>query len=86
MGKKEKEKKQNEDAKEVKQRFEKIERVGEGTYGEVYKARDLTNNQIIALKKIKIDSDDEGMPSTAMREISILRHINHVNIVKYITN
>ncbi len=40
--------------------------------------------EIVALKKIKLDNDDEGVPSTAMREISILKGLNHPNIIKYI--
>lgn len=61
--------------------YEKIEKVGEGTYGVVYKARHKKSNMIVALKKIKLDNEDEGVPSTAMREISILKELRHPNIV-----
>lgn len=64
-----------------KERYEKLEKLGEGTYGVVYKARDTQTNQIIALKKIRLENEEEGMPSTAMREISILRELNHPAIV-----
>lgn len=64
-----------------KERYEKLEKLGEGTYGVVYKARDTTTNQIIALKKIRLENEEEGMPSTAMREISILKELNHPAIV-----
>jgi serine/threonine protein kinase len=38
------------------ERFEKVEKIGEGTYGIVYKARDITNsNRLVALKKIRLD-------------------------------
>lgn len=54
-----------------------------GTYGVVYKARDMTNNQIVALKKIRLEAEDEGVPSTAIREISLLKELNDDNIVRY---
>ena len=65
-------------------RFERLERLGEGTYGVVFKAKDTTTNNQVALKKIKLENEDEGVPSTAMREISILKELNpHPNIVQY---
>lgn len=64
-----------------REKYEKLEKLGEGTYGVVYKARDTTTNQIIALKKIRLENEEEGMPSTAMREISILKELNHPAIV-----
>ena len=63
-------------------RYAKIEKVGEGTYGVVYKARDVTNNQIVALKKIRLEAEDEGVPSTAIREISLLKELKDENIVR----
>jgi cyclin-dependent kinase len=63
-------------------RYSKIEKVGEGTYGVVYKARDNTNNQIVALKKIRLEAEDEGVPSTAIREISLLKELKNENIVR----
>ncbi|XP_046683753.1 cyclin-dependent kinase 2-like [Homalodisca vitripennis] len=62
-------------------KFAKFEKIGEGTYGVVYKAKD-NNGTEVALKKIRIDTDGEGIPSTAIREISLLKDLNHVNIVK----
>ncbi|KAG6836674.1 Cyclin-dependent kinase A-1 [Arthromyces matolae] len=53
-----------------------------GTYGVVYKARDTTNNEIVALKKIRLEAEDEGVPSTAIREISLLKELRDENIVK----
>lgn len=63
--------------------YEKVEKIGEGTYGVVYKARDLRTNQTLALKKIRLEQEDEGVPSTAIREISLLKEMQHGNIVKY---
>ncbi|XP_037927527.1 cyclin-dependent kinase 1-like [Teleopsis dalmanni] len=61
--------------------FQKLEKIGEGTYGVVYKGRNLITGQIVAMKKIRLESDDEGIPSTAIREISLLKELKHPNIV-----
>lgn len=53
-----------------------------GTYGVVYKARDLTTGNIVALKKIRLEAQDEGVPSTAIREISLLKELDDDNIVR----
>jgi cyclin-dependent kinase 2 len=63
--------------------YEKVEKIGEGTYGVVYKARDRDTKEIIALKKIRLEQEDEGVPSTAIREISLLKEMQHRNIVRY---
>jgi serine/threonine protein kinase len=55
---------------------------GTGTYGVVYKARDVSTNQIVALKKIRLEAEDEGVPSTAIREISLLKELKDDNIVR----
>nr|CAB3497264.1 unnamed protein product [Digitaria exilis] len=62
--------------------YEKQEKIGEGTYGVVYKALDKVTNNTIALKKIRLEQEDEGVPSTAIREISLLKEMNHGNIVR----
>uniref|UniRef100_M8BJG0 Cyclin-dependent kinase A-1 n=1 Tax=Aegilops tauschii TaxID=37682 RepID=M8BJG0_AEGTA len=64
------------------EQYEKVEKIGEGTYGVVYKARDRATNETIALKKIRLEQEDEGVPSTAIREISLLKEMQHGNIVK----
>ena len=66
----------------TKERYEKFEKLGEGTYGVVYKARDTFTKEIVALKKIKLENEEEGMPSTAMREISLLKELSHPSIVR----
>ncbi|KAJ5380824.1 Cyclin-dependent kinase 1 [Penicillium cataractarum] len=63
--------------------YQKIEKIGEGTYGVVYKARELNSpNRIVALKKIRLEAEDEGVPSTAIREISLLKEMQDPNIVQ----
>jgi len=64
------------------QRYQLMEKLGEGTYGVVFKALDKTNGNLVALKKIRLDNEDEGVPSTSLREISLLKELNHPNIVK----
>lgn len=63
------------------EKYQRIGKIGEGTYGVVYKARNKNTNQIVALKNIRLDHEDEGIPSTAVREISLLKELQHPNIV-----
>lgn len=65
-------------------RYEKLENIGEGTYGVVYKARDTQTGEIYALKKIKLETEQEGIPSTAIREIALLKELQHPNIVRLV--
>ena len=61
--------------------FVKLEKIGEGTYGVVFKGRNRKTNEIVAMKKIRLESEEEGVPSTAIREISLLKELQHPNIV-----
>ncbi|TFK40894.1 kinase-like domain-containing protein [Crucibulum laeve] len=58
-----------------------LEKLGEGTYATVFKGRSRTTNEIVALKEIHLDAE-EGTPSTAIREISLMKELKHVNIVR----
>lgn len=51
-------------------------------YGVVYQAKDLHTGNIVALKKIRLELEDEGVPSTSVREISVLKELQHANIVR----
>jgi len=62
-------------------KFEKINRIGEGTYGVVYRAKDKLTGEIVALKKVRMDRERDGMPVTALRELRILQMCHHPNIV-----
>lgn len=61
-------------------KYQKLEKIGEGTYGIVYKAQDASG-AVYALKKIRLEQEDEGIPSSAIREISLLKELQHPNIV-----
>jgi cyclin-dependent kinase len=67
---------------EKMENYQKIEKVGEGTYGVVFKAKARTTGEIVALKRIRLETEDEGIPSTAIREISILKELQDPNIVR----
>lgn len=62
--------------------FEGKYKIGQGTYGEVYKARDADTGELVALKKVLLKNEKEGFPVTAVREIKLLRALNHPNIVR----
>lgn len=68
--------------KSKESKYTKTSKLGEGTYGVVYRAKDQKGQEIYALKKIRLQVEEEGIPSTAIREISLLKELNHVNIVK----
>lgn len=57
-----------------------------GTYGVVYKGRHKSTGQVVALKKIRLESEEEGVPSTAVREISLLKELQHPNVVRWVLN
>ncbi|KAH7549747.1 hypothetical protein ACOSP7_025325 [Xanthoceras sorbifolium] len=67
--------------------FEKLNKINEGTYGIVYRARNKTTGEIVALKKVKMDVGrkeyhlEHGFPLSALREINILLSFNHPSIV-----
>ncbi|KAL3219956.1 hypothetical protein MRX96_005704 [Rhipicephalus microplus] len=61
--------------------FDIVCQIGEGTYGQVYKAKDKDTGELVALKKVRLENEKEGFPITAVREIKILRQLNHPSIV-----
>ncbi|XP_022039325.1 probable serine/threonine-protein kinase At1g54610 isoform X2 [Helianthus annuus] len=62
--------------------FEKIDKIGQGTYSNVYKARDLITGKIVALKKVRFDNLEPESVKFMAREILILKKLNHPNIIK----
>lgn len=49
----------------------------------VYKGRHKATGQVVAMKKIRLESEEEGVPSTAVREVSLLQELKHPNVVRY---
>ncbi|KAL8996775.1 MAG: hypothetical protein Q9169_003798 [Polycauliona sp. 2 TL-2023] len=58
------------------------EKLGEGTFGEVYKARSIKDGHIVALKKILMHNEKDGFPITALREIKLLKMLSHPNVLR----
>lgn len=86
------------------QKYEKLEKIGEGTYGTVFKGKNKETQEVasiptiiiykninhhfiwlkVALKRVRLDDDDEGVPSSALREICLLKELRHKNIVRHV--
>ncbi|CAB3408091.1 unnamed protein product [Caenorhabditis bovis] len=66
---------------ELSKKFRSLKKIGEGTYGIVYKAIHVKDQTKCALKMITMDKDEEGIPSTCLREISCIKDLRHDNIV-----
>jgi cyclin-dependent kinase 2 len=66
--------------KRMEEKYERIERIGEGAYGVVFKGRNRETGKFVALKKIRFDNE-EGMPATALREVTVLKKLKGANIV-----
>lgn len=64
------------------QEYEFMGKLGEGTFGEVYKARSKRGGAVVALKKILMHNEKDGFPITALREIKLLKMLDHVNVLK----
>ncbi|EAY12631.1 CMGC family protein kinase [Trichomonas vaginalis G3] len=67
----------------IKNRFRIIENIGQGAYGSVYKALDLLNNKIVALKTVKIFDHKQSMPVSFFRELKVLQSIKDSHIIQY---
>ncbi|XP_026474720.1 serine/threonine-protein kinase PITSLRE-like [Ctenocephalides felis] len=61
--------------------FQCLNRIEEGTYGVVYRAKDLRTGEVVALKRLKMEKEKEGFPITSLREINTLLKAQHPNIV-----
>lgn len=69
------------------QQYECVAEIGEGAYGKVFKARDLKNGgRFVALKRVRVQTSEEGMPLSTIREVAVLRHLEtfeHPNVVRW---
>ncbi|XP_062315728.1 cyclin-dependent kinase 11B isoform X2 [Osmerus eperlanus] len=61
--------------------FQCLNRIEEGTYGVVYRAKDKKTDEIVALKRLKMEKEKEGFPITSLREINTILKAQHPNIV-----
>ncbi|KTW27386.1 hypothetical protein T552_02365 [Pneumocystis carinii B80] len=61
--------------------YERLEKLGEGTFGEVHKGRKKSTHDLVAMKRILMHNEKEGFPITALREIKILKMLSHVNVI-----
>ena len=66
-------------------KYDKLQKVGEGSYGKVYKERDKTNGQLVAIKNTKIEKPEEGFPTKSIQEISTLNFLyQSIYVVKLV--
>merc|ERR1719161_2319045 len=70
--------------RQFRSQYDMGEVLGEGTYGKVRKARCRQSGEFRALKHMKLNNREDGVPSTAIREIAILKELSHENIVRLI--
>lgn len=74
------------DKESMIQQYEPVAEIGEGAYGKVYKARDLKNGgRFVALKRVRVQTEEEGMPLSTIREVAVLRQLEsfeHPNVVR----
>lgn len=66
----------------IADKYECLEKIGEGTYGQVYRGKDKETGEIVALKRVMSDDETEGILGTTIREIMILRQMSHPHIVR----
>uniref|UniRef100_A0A8C4U2M7 cyclin-dependent kinase n=2 Tax=Falco TaxID=8952 RepID=A0A8C4U2M7_FALTI len=65
--------------------YEPVAEIGVGAYGTVYKARDRRSGRFVALKNVRVQATENGLPLSAVREVALLRrleHFDHPNIVR----
>jgi len=66
----------------VSSKYEIITTIGKGAYGEVYKSKEIETSAIVAMKKILMKNQKNGFPSNAIREIRLLKSLDHRNIIR----
>uniref|UniRef100_A0A1I8EMQ6 cyclin-dependent kinase n=1 Tax=Wuchereria bancrofti TaxID=6293 RepID=A0A1I8EMQ6_WUCBA len=59
--------------------YGQLEKIGEGAYGIVYKAIDLQSQETVAIKMVRLEYEEEGIPVSSLREITLLRELKHPN-------
>ncbi|CAK5076509.1 unnamed protein product [Meloidogyne enterolobii] len=62
--------------------FECLNKISEGTFGVVYRAKEKRTDKIVALKRLKMEKEHQGFPITSLREINMLLKCgNHPNVL-----
>ncbi|KAK4806739.1 hypothetical protein QYF61_007537 [Mycteria americana] len=72
-------------AQEGRAQYEPVAEIGVGAYGTVYKARDLQSGKFVALKNVRVQTTENGLPLSTVREVALLKrleHFDHPNIVR----
>jgi len=62
--------------------YQKLNKLGEGTYGVVFKAKDLRKDDFVAMKIMHVEEEEEGVSVTALREIALMKKLHHTNILR----
>ncbi len=73
-------------AQEITVQYEPVAEIGGGAYGTVYKARDRDSGQFVALKSVRVQTNQDGLPLSTVREVALLKRLeqfDHPNIVRY---
>ncbi|XP_063085513.1 cyclin-dependent kinase-like 4 isoform X2 [Cavia porcellus] len=66
------------------EKYEKLAKIGEGSYGAVFKCRNKSSGQVVAIKKFMESEDDPVVKKIALREIRMLKQLKHPNLVNLI--
>ncbi|XP_023688041.1 cyclin-dependent kinase 4 [Paramormyrops kingsleyae] len=72
-------------AQECGRQYERVAEIGGGAYGTVYKARDRQSGQFVALKSVRVQTNQDGLPLSTVREVALLKRLEqfeHPNVVK----
>lgn len=68
----------------IRASYQKLAKVGEGTYAAVFLAKNTKTGEKVAIKKIKIANSGDGMDISAIREVKVLRELQHPNVIRLI--
>lgn len=61
--------------------YDDLQKIGQGSFGTVFKARCIQSDELVALKRVGVGADEDGVSSSSLREVSLLRDLRHENII-----
>ncbi|KAL6569715.1 hypothetical protein OROMI_014229 [Orobanche minor] len=67
------------------EKYEILGSIAKGDYGEVFRGRDCLDGSFVVIKRVPYGFMDDSVPSLVIREISVLKELNHDNIVRRYT-